>query len=73
MKIERIELREIQLPLVAPFETSFGQTTERQIILVKVYSEGWSAGANARSAKIRFTTTNPPKARGQRFEIMSRR
>ncbi|MBL8207720.1 MAG: o-succinylbenzoate synthase, partial [Blastocatellia bacterium] len=40
MKIERIELREIQLPLVAPFETSFGQTTERRIILVKVYSEG---------------------------------
>ncbi|HMV48334.1 MAG TPA: o-succinylbenzoate synthase [Blastocatellia bacterium] len=40
MKIERIELREIQLPLVAPFETSFGQTTERRILLVKVYSEG---------------------------------
>ena len=40
MKIERIELREIQLPLVAPFETSFGQTTKRQIILVKVFAEG---------------------------------
>jgi o-succinylbenzoate synthase len=40
MKIERIELREIQLPLVAPFETSFGVTTERRIILVKVFSEG---------------------------------
>ena len=40
MKIERIELKEIRLPLVAPFETSFGVTTERRIILVKVFSEG---------------------------------
>jgi O-succinylbenzoate synthase len=40
MKIDRIELREIRLPLVAPFETSFGRTSERRIILVKVYGEG---------------------------------
>ena len=40
MKIERIELREIKLPLVAPFETSFGRTFERRIILAKVYSDG---------------------------------
>ena len=40
MKIERIELREIHLPLVAPFETSFGPTTERHIIIVKVFSAG---------------------------------
>lgn len=40
MKIDRIELREIHLPLVAPFETSFGVTTGRRIILVKVFSEG---------------------------------
>ena len=40
MKIERIELREIRLPLVAPFETSFGVTTQRRIILVQVFSEG---------------------------------
>lgn len=40
MKIERIELREIKLPLVAPFETSFGRTFERQIILVKVFADG---------------------------------
>lgn len=40
MKIERIELREIRLPLVAPFETSFGRTYERNIILLKVFSEG---------------------------------
>lgn len=40
MKIDRIELREIQLPLVAPFETSFGVTTERRIIITKVFSDG---------------------------------
>jgi o-succinylbenzoate synthase len=40
MKIERIELREIKLPLVAPFETSFGRTFERRIILTKVFADG---------------------------------
>lgn len=40
MKIEQIEMREIRLPLVAPFETSFGVTTERRILLVRVYGEG---------------------------------
>ncbi|MCI0338601.1 MAG: o-succinylbenzoate synthase [Acidobacteria bacterium] len=40
MKIERIELREVHLQLVAPFETSFGVTTGRRIILVKVFAEG---------------------------------
>jgi O-succinylbenzoate synthase len=40
MKIDRIELREIHLPLVAPFETSFGRTAERRIILTKVFSDG---------------------------------
>ena len=40
MKIDRIELREIRLPLVMPFETSFGRTYERRMVLVKVFSEG---------------------------------
>lgn len=40
MKIDRIELREIHLPLIAPFETSFGVTTGRRIIIVKVFAEG---------------------------------
>ena len=35
MKIERVELREIRLPLVAPFETGFGRTSERRIIVVQ--------------------------------------
>jgi o-succinylbenzoate synthase len=43
--IESIELREIRLPLVHFFETSFGRTTERRIILARVIdsdgAEGW--------------------------------
>jgi hypothetical protein len=32
MKIERIILRQIRMPLVHLFETSFGRTCERQIL-----------------------------------------
>jgi len=43
--IQSIELREIRLPLVHFFETSFGRTTERRIILARVTDanggEGW--------------------------------
>jgi len=43
--ISSIELREIRLPLIHFFETSFGRTTERQIIIVRVIdsdgAEGW--------------------------------
>jgi o-succinylbenzoate synthase len=44
MKIEAITLREIQMPLVHFFETSFGRTTERRILLVTLHTngpEGW--------------------------------
>jgi O-succinylbenzoate synthase len=44
MKIEAITLREIHMPLVHFFETSFGRTTERRILLVTVHTggpEGW--------------------------------
>jgi O-succinylbenzoate synthase len=43
--IQSIELREIRLPLVHFFETSFGRTTERRIVLARVTdangAEGW--------------------------------
>jgi o-succinylbenzoate synthase len=43
--IQSIELREIRLPLIHFFETSFGRTTERRIILARVTdsdgAEGW--------------------------------
>ena len=45
MKLSSIELREICLPLIHFFETSFGRTTERRIILVRVVdkdgADGW--------------------------------
>ena len=40
MKIDRIELREIEIPLLHFFETSFGRTTVRRIVLVRVDSGG---------------------------------
>src|SRR4029077_5298663 len=40
MKIDRIELREIRLPLVHFFETSFGRTTTRRIVLVRAQAHG---------------------------------
>src|SRR5256885_4847613 len=40
MKVEAITLREIRLPLVHFFETSFGRTTERRILLVTAHCDG---------------------------------
>jgi O-succinylbenzoate synthase len=40
MKIEAITIREIRMPLVHFFETSFGRTTERRILLLTVHTDG---------------------------------
>src|SRR6266550_4350079 len=40
MKIEAITLREIQMPLVHFFETSFGRVYSRRILLITVHCEG---------------------------------
>ena len=51
MRIDKIELRHLELPLVHPFETSFGREEVRQTILVAVYSEGLTGwGESATSA-----------------------
>jgi O-succinylbenzoate synthase len=45
MKIEAVTLREIHMPLVHFFETSFSRTYSRRIVLVTVHAEGidgWS-------------------------------
>jgi o-succinylbenzoate synthase len=42
VRIERIELRVVRLPLVRFFETSFGRITDRQFILVTADGEGAS-------------------------------
>jgi O-succinylbenzoate synthase len=40
MKIDRVELFHIRIPLVAPFETSFGVTRERESIIARVSADG---------------------------------
>ena len=40
MKIESITLHHISMPLVAPFETSFGRETDRQCILISLQAQG---------------------------------
>ena len=44
MKLSKIELIEINLPLVHFFETSFGRTYERRIILTRVEDEAGAEG-----------------------------
>ena len=44
MKLEAVELRRIRMALVAPFETSFGVQTERDILLLRAITDigdGW--------------------------------
>ena len=43
MKIDAVVMREIKMPLVHPFVTSFGATTDRRILLLEVQAEGFSA------------------------------
>ena len=40
MKIEAIHIREVNMPLAFPFETSFGVTTGRRILLVELEADG---------------------------------
>lgn len=40
MRIEGFELRRIALPLVSPFRTSFGTQSARDVLLVKVVTDG---------------------------------
>ncbi len=42
IKIERVILRQIRMPLVHFFETSFGRTFERHMVLVEVVADGAS-------------------------------
>jgi O-succinylbenzoate synthase len=44
LDLERLELREIALPLKWPFETSFGRTTRRRIMIVRVFDRSGAFG-----------------------------
>ena len=44
MRIDAVELRRVEMPLVTPFQTSFGTWTFRDVLLVRVLAgdvEGW--------------------------------
>ena len=40
MKIESITFYNISMPLIAPFETSFGRAVEREAVIIEIRSEG---------------------------------
>ena len=44
LHLERLELREIELPLLSPFETSFGRTTRRRIMIVRAFDKNGASG-----------------------------
>ena len=44
LQLERIELRQIELQLKSPFETSFGRTTQRRILIVRVFDKTGASG-----------------------------
>src|SRR5256886_17281978 len=47
LKVEAITLREIRMPLVHFFETSFGRTYSRRILLVTVHCDGGDGWAES--------------------------
>jgi o-succinylbenzoate synthase len=44
VKLERLELRELQMPLIAPFETSTGKTTVRRIFIIRAFDRSGASG-----------------------------
>lgn len=44
LDLQKLELREIKLPLKAPFETSFGTTSERRILIIRVFDKDGASG-----------------------------
>lgn len=54
MKIEAITLREVQMPLVHFFETSFGRVYSRRILLVSVHCDGVHGWAECVAAEDPF-------------------
>lgn len=41
MKIEKVKFERLKMPLLAPFETSFGVEMDKEFLLVSVYGEGY--------------------------------
>jgi len=71
IKIERVILRQIRMPLVHFFETSFGRTFERHMVLVEVVADGASGWAKSPRRESflqrrvdRFGVVDRPRLRG---------
>ena len=60
MKIERIELLEIRMPLVHFFETSFGRTTDRRIVLVRTFADGLDGWGEVTCGEMPFYSYETP-------------
>jgi O-succinylbenzoate synthase len=61
VNIDRIELRELQMPLVHFFETSFGRTTMRRIVLVRVDAEGLTGWGEVTAGEEPFYSYETPE------------
>ena len=44
LQLDRLLLRELNLPLKYPFETSFGRTTNRRVLIIQAIDNGGAAG-----------------------------
>lgn len=60
MKIDHVELREVQMPLVHFFETSFGRTTKRRIVLVRVDADGLTGWGEVTAGESPFYSYETP-------------
>lgn len=69
MTVESIVLREIQMRLRAPFETSFGVTHDRRILLVEAVVNGISGWGEVTTIESLPTTPKPPIPPGSSFPI----
>jgi O-succinylbenzoate synthase len=61
MKIKRVQIREIRMPLVHFFETSFGRTTTRRIVLVRVEAEGLTGWGEVTCGEAPFYSHETPE------------
>ncbi|MGA8183498.1 MAG: o-succinylbenzoate synthase [Terriglobia bacterium] len=60
MKIEQIELLEIRMPLVHFFETSFGRTTDRRIVLLRARADGLEGWGEVTCGEMPFYSYETP-------------
>ena len=44
IQLEKIQLREIELPLKSPFETSFGVTSRKRVLIVRAFDKSGASG-----------------------------